>query len=168
MDSTPKYYVKSDTHTAVPVTPIVAMNTGDFVRALVAGAGVGLAATGIYLLLNKFIFGAALCRTGVEGCSTAPLYSTIVTVVVAIIIGIIVLAKIGTYRPLLVAIAAPIALWPLFTLLGAMPWYWALLIGMALYAVAFALFAWLARLRSFILSIILLLIAVVIVRVVLG
>lgn len=169
MDNTQKYYVPADTPVAVPAAPFVMMTIADVIRAMLVGAGVGLVTTGIYLLLNKFIFGAALCRDGVDGCSNAPLYSTIVAIVFSIIIGIVALAKAGTYRPLLVAIAAPVALWSLFTLLSNnVVWYLALLIGAVLFALAYGLFAWLARLRSFILAIVLLVVAVVIVRLVLG
>lgn len=163
-----KYYVKSDTAVATPVTPYVSMTTGDLIRAMLTGAGVGLVSSGVFLLLNKFVFGAALCRAGVDGCSNAPLYSTIITVVLAIIIGVVALAKAGIYRPLLVAAAAPIALWSLFAMMTGMFWVWALLVAAVLFALAYGLFAWVARLRSFIVSIILLIVLVLVVRWVLG
>ena len=53
-------------------------------------------------------------------------------------------------------------------MLGAGFWLWALLIGTAFYAVAYVLFAWVGRVRSFILATILLVAIVVLVRVVLG
>lgn len=163
-----KYYVKSDTPVATAVVPFVTMTTKDLLRAMLTGLGVGFASTGIYMLLNKFIFAAALCREGVQGCENAPLYSTIIAVVVAAIIGVVALAKVGIYRPLLVAVAAPIALWSLFAMLGIIFWLWALLIGAALFALAYGLFAWIARVRSFIGSIVLLVALVVVVRLVLG
>ena len=163
-----KYYVRSDNPVAVPVVPFVTMTMAGLVRTMLIGAGVGLVSTGIYLLLNQFIFGAALCRPGVEGCSNAPLYSTIITAVIAAIMGVVALARAGTYRPLLVALAAPVALWALYAMLGSAFWLWALLIGAALFALAYGLFAWIARVRSFIIAIILLIVLVIVVRLVLG
>lgn len=163
-----KYYVKSDNPVAVPAAPLVGMTITGFLRTLVIGAIVGFLSTGVYLLLNKFIFAAALCRTGVEGCANAPMYSTIITAVIAVIIGIVALAKYGVYRPLLIALAAPAALWTLYAMIGAGFWLWALLIGTVFYAVAYVLFAWVGRVRSFILATILLVAIVVLVRVVLG
>ena len=163
-----KYYVKSDNPVAVPAAPLVSMTFMGFLRTLAIGAIVGFASTGIYLLLNKFIFAAALCRTGVEGCANAPVYSTIITAVIAAIIGIVALAKFGVYRPLLIAVAAPAALWTLYALLGAGFWPWALLLGAVFYGLAYVLLAWVGRARSFILSLVLLIAVVLLVRIVLG
>ncbi len=166
--NTEKLYVKSKKPVTVVTAPFVSMNVIDVIRTMLTGAGVGLVSTGLYLLLNTFVFGAALCRAGVEGCSNAPLYATIVTVVTAIILGVVALAKAGTYRPLLVAIAAPLALWGIYALFNSVAWYWALVIGAVLLALAYALFAWLARLRSFIISIILLVLVALLVRFIVG
>lgn len=166
--NTEKLYVKSDTPAAVTTVPFVNMGVGDLLRAMVTGAGVGFVSTGVYLLLNKFIFGAALCRAGVEGCANAPLYATIVTVVIAMICGVVALAKAGVYRPLLVAIAVPLALWGIFALFNGVAWYWALIVGTLLFALAYSLFSWLARVRSFIISIVLLVLIVLLVRLIVG
>ncbi len=164
-----KYYVKSDTPVATAaVVPFVTMTMGDLIRAMLTGAGVGLVSVGIFMLLNKFIFAAALCRDGVQGCENAPLYSTIITVVISAIIGVVALAKAGIYRPLLVAVAAPVALWSLFAMLTGVFWVWALLVGALLFALAYGLFAWVSRIRTFIVSIILLIVLVIVVRLVLG
>lgn len=163
-----KYYVRSDSATAVPAVPFVGLTITGLLRTAAVGAGIGLVSTGIYLLLNQFVFGAALCREGVEGCSNAPLYSTIITAVIAAIMGVVALARVGVYRPLLVALASPIALWSLYAMLGSGFWLWALLIAAVLFALAYALFAWAARVRSFIISIVVLVVLVFIVRLVLG
>lgn len=163
-----KYYVKSDNPVAVPTNPFITLSMSGLVRALLIGLGVGLLSTGIYLLLNHFIFSAALCRPGVEGCANAPLYSTIITVVIAAIMGVVALARAGIYRPLLVAVAAPLALWSVYTLAGNIFWVWAILIGAGLFALAYGLFAWVARVRSFIIGIVVLIALVVVVRLILG
>lgn len=163
-----KYYVRSDNPVAVPTNPFVTLSMSGLVSALLVGLGVGLVSMGVYLLLNHFIFSAALCRAGVEGCSNAPLYSTIITAVIAVIMGVVALARVGTYRPLLVALASTGALWSLYTVLGGAFWLWAVLIAGALFALAYGLFAWVARVRSFIIAIIALVVLAVVVRLVLG
>ncbi len=163
-----KLYVKSDQPVGRAVVPFVNMTVNDLLRTMLVGAVVGVASTGIYYLLNNFIFSAALCRPGVQGCSNAPIYATVVTVVISAIIGIVALARAGVYRPLLVALAVPLALWGMFALMGGMAWYFGLLFGALLFALAYGLFAWVARLRSFIISIVLLVVLVVVTRLILG
>lgn len=170
MNDTPNMYVKSDPSatTAPSTTPFVAMNGADVARVFAVGAVVGALSTAIFLILNQYVFGAALCRSGVEGCANAPTYSTIITVVIGIILGVVVLAKVGTYRPLPVAIAVGIAMWGIFGLMSGAAWYWNLLVGAILFGIAYAGFAWIARVRSFIISVIALIAATIIVRLVIS
>lgn len=163
-----KYYVKSDNPVAVPADPFATLSISGFVGSLVTGLGIGVTSMGIYLLLNHFIFSAALCRVGVEGCANAPLYSTIITAVIAIIMGVVALARLDVYRPLLVSLASSIALWSLYVVIGGAFWLWAVLIAGALFSLAYSLFAWAARVRSFIIALIVLIMLVVVVRLVLG
>lgn len=170
MNDTQKLYVKTDATTAVtPVaSPFVTTTVSDVVKTLAVGAIVGVISTGLYYVLNRYIFGAALCRSGVEGCENAPVYATLIATVVGIMVGIVALAKAGTYRPLPVAIAVGIAMSGLFVLMNGGVWYWNLLVGAGLFGLAYAVFSWLARVRSFILSIILLVVTTVVVRLVIG
>ena len=166
MNETPKMYVKTETPVSVApsVSPLVAMSIPDVLRAFAVGSLVGVVSTGLFYALDQFIFGAALCRAGVEGCASAPVYSGIIATVVGIIVGIIALAKSGIYRPLPAAIAASVAMWGVFALLGNVVWYWGLVIGAVLFGLAYMLFAWLSRIRSFIISIIVLVAVAVLIR----
>lgn len=172
MNDTQKLYVKSETPTPVApanTVPFVTMPTSDMVRAFLVGLVVGLVSVGLFYALDHFIFGAALCREGVQGCSAAPTYSAIIATIVGVIVGIIALAKVGIYRPLPVAIAAGVAMWGMYGLLSAnIVWYWGLLVGMILFGLAYLLFAWLARIRSFVVSLIVLAVVVVLIRLVIG
>ena len=163
-------YVKADTPTPVtPVTsPFVTMAFPDVLRAFAVGALVGVVSLGLFYALNQYIFGAALCRAGVEGCSSAPVYSGVIATVVGIIVGIIALAKAGIYRPLPAAIAASIAMGGLLVLLSSVVWYWGLLIAAVLFGIAYMLFAWLSRLRSFVISVIVLVVVAILIRLVVG
>lgn len=171
MNDTQKLYVKADTPT--PVTPkgvdsFIAMSIVDVLRTLFVGVIVGVVSMGLFYALNQYIFSAALCRAGVEGCSNAPVYSGIIATLVGVIVGIIALAKAGIYRPLPAAIAVGVAMWGVYGLMGNIAWYWGLLVGTVLFALAYMLFAWLSRIRSFIVSMIVLIVIVVVVRLVIG
>ncbi len=171
MNDTQKMYVKADTPASVApnnTDPFIAMPISDVLRAFFVGALVGVVSMGMFYALNHFIFSAALCRTGVEGCTNAPVYSGIIATVVGVIVGIVALAKAGIYRPLPAAIAAGVAMWGVYGLMGNAIWYWGLLIGTILFALAYMLFAWLSRIRSFIISIIVLIAIVIVIRLVIG
>lgn len=164
-------YIKADQPSSVAPTaaPFVNMTITDILRVLAVGLLVGLVTMGLYYALNYYIFSAALCRSGVEGCSSAPTYSAVIATVVGIIVGIIALAKAGVYRPLPLAIAAVIALWGMFgPLSNNVVWYWGLLVGAVFYGLAYILFAWLSRIRSFLLSVLVLAVVAIFIRVIVG
>lgn len=147
------------------VSPLVSMSLGDLVRTLLCGLGVGLIVALVYFLMNKFVFGAVLCRPQSAGnCSDAPMYAYIVAIVVGSIAGLVALVRMRTYRPLIAVIATAIALWGIYSAITNAAWYWALLATMVLFALSYALFVWIARIRSFILAIIVTIVLVIIIR----
>lgn len=154
--------------TVVRPAPLVSMGGGELVQSILVGLGVGLVVAVIMFLLNKFVFGAVLCRPqSIAECASAPTYAMIVAMVIGAIAGIVSLARLRIYRPLLAVLAATIALWGINNLVVNLPWYWALLAIMVLFGLAYGLFAWLARLRNFILAIVVTVVMVVIVRLIL-
>ena len=74
------------------------------------------------------------------------------------------LAHIRAYRPLLIILAAILALWGIQSIVAVLPWYWALAGMIAVGALAYSLFAWIARIRSFILSAVVAIVIAVIIR----
>ena len=76
----------------------------------------------------------------------------------------VVLAHIRVYRPLLIILAAILALWGIQAIAAVLPWYWALAGMIAVGALAYSLFAWIARIRSFILSAVVAIVIAVIIR----
>ncbi len=166
MTPSEKVYVRSDETAVVNTSPFVTMTGGDVVRSLLVGLGAGLVTAGVFYLLNTFIFGAVLCRGAAEGCSNAPLYSAIVAMLVGAIGGLVALARVGIYRPLLVVAAATVSLWGIHSYLPNMTWYVGLVAIALLFALAYALYAWVARVRSFVVALLVTLILVVIVRLV--
>ena len=145
--------------------PFVGMTRRDFIGVLISGAIAGLAAFVLYALLNKFVFGAVLCRAESTGdCSQAPAYSMIVAMIISTIAGVANLARLRIYRPLLIGLAAAISLWGLQAVAGGFAWYWAAVVFVALFALAYAVFAWVARLRNFILALVVTVVLVVLAR----
>ena len=157
--------VYDETAVAVPVSPFVSMSIGELLRTIVCGIGVGLVVAVALFLLNKFIFGAVLCRPqSMADCSQAPTYAMIVAMVLGAIGGLLALARMRLYRPLLVVLAATIALWGINSLVSGRVWYWAVLAVMVIFGLAYGLFAWIARIRNFVMALVVTIIAIVIVR----
>ena len=149
----------------VPVSPLVVMTGGELLRTILCGAGVGLLSAIVMVVMNKFIFSAVLCRPqSVTDCSQAPTYAMIVAMVIGAIVGLVVLARMRVYRPLLVVIAASATLWGLAGIMAPLAWYCALLLTAVLFGLAYGLFAWVARIRNFVLAIVVLVVLLVGIR----
>ncbi|MBP6038503.1 MAG: hypothetical protein KA604_04175 [Candidatus Saccharimonas sp.] len=149
----------------VPVSPLVTMSSGELIRTILTGIGVGILSAVLMVLMNKFIFGAVLCRPqSVTDCSQAPTYAMIVAMVIGAIAGLVSLARMRVYRPLLIVLAATIALWGLNTVMASVAWYWALLMAALLFGLVYGLFAWIARIRNFIMAVVVTVVVIVVVR----
>lgn len=147
------------------ISPFVPMATRELLSTVLCGVGVGLLVALLMYLMNKFVFGAVLCRPQAPAdCAQAPTYSMIVAMIIGAIAGLVSMARIRVYRPLLIVIAATIALWGINTLTASMAWYFALPVIMIMFGLVYGLFAWIARIRSFILAIVVTVVLVVIVR----
>lgn len=151
------------------VEPLVTMSRMEIINIFFIGSMSGLIMWGLHQLLNKYLFTAVLCKgVATNDCARSPEYALMVATVLAGIVGLFALVRIRAYRPLLVVIGSTIALWGLGGLFIGALWYWALLIVAALYGLAYALFSWLVRPRSFIMAVTLVVVAVVIGRLVLS
>lgn len=147
------------------VSPLVQMSLRELVAAIVCGIGVGLMVSALMLIMNKYLFGTVLCRTSASAdCSQAPLYSLIVSMVIGAIAGVVGLARLRVFRPLLTVIASAVALWGIEPIVFGMPWYWAILSTMFLFGICYGLFTWISRVRSFILAVVLVTVLVVVTR----
>lgn len=168
MSPSAKTYIRNDGTAIINTSPFVTMPIGDVVRSLLVGVVAGLITAGVFYLLNTYIFGAVLCRGAAESCGQAPLYSSIVAIIIGAISGIVGLTRVGIYRPLLVVVASTISLWGLHDYLANTAWYLGLIAFALLFACAYLLFSWIARIRSFIVSAIVMVVLIVAVRLVIG
>lgn len=147
------------------ISPVVGMSNTDLIRALATGAAAGLFTALVALLMNRYVFSAVLCRTAnASECAQTPTYSVIVAVVIGSIIGLVALARLRVFRPLIVVIASVVSLWVMHLWLFDMAWYWALAVSTGLYALAYGAFSWIARIRSFILTLVVVVVLVVALR----
>lgn len=150
------------------VTPVVPMEIRELLGVAGVGAGVGLVTYGAFTLLERFVFHAVMCRADTAAnCGDAPTYAMVVAMVLGGLAGLVALVQLRIYRPLLVVLAAVISLWGYEFLVAGMAWYWAFGLSIALFAVIYALFAWLARVRSFLISVIAIVVMIAILRLVL-
>lgn len=158
-------YIADD---AAKVSPFITMNTRELISTMITGVVVGLLVAIIMMLLQQFVFGAVLCRAQAStDCSRAPQYSMIVAQVVGAIAGIVGLARLRVFRPLLVVIASAISLWGFQTIILGVAWYWGILISAMLFGLSYGAFVWLARARSFVFALVVTIVLVVAVRLVL-
>ena len=143
----------------------VPMTWRELARIGAIGAVIGALSGGLYVLFHTYIFQAVLCRDQANtACGQAATYAAITTAFIASFVAVVVLAHIRVYRPLLIILAAILALWGIQSIVAVLPWYWALVGMIAVGALAYSLFAWIARIRSFILSAVVAIVIAVIIR----
>jgi len=143
----------------------VPMTWRELARIGAIGAVIGALSVGLYVLFHTYIFQAVLCRDQANtACGQAATYAAITTAFIASFVAVVVLAHIRVYRPLLIILAAILALWGIQSIVAVLPWYWALAGMIAVGALAYSLFAWIARIRSFILSAVVAIVIAVIIR----
>ena len=140
----------------------------ELLRVAVLGIIVGITIPLFAWLMQKYFVNPIFCRqTAVDICAAADATTYYVSTVVMAVIAIALMANWQVFRPLLIAVAAAATLW------GAQRYvpevvaksgieYYALSAG--LYGMLYVLFYWLMRLRSFALSILLTVFAVVVLR----
>lgn len=145
-----------------PVVPMVGREVLTvFLAGVLAGALIGIG----YYLLNNFVFSAVMCRTATTGsCGDAPGYAMTVAMIIGGLAGLIALAQIRIYRPLLIVLATAISLWGFQSLIAGMEWHWGLLVLAVLFGLTYTLFAWIVRLRSFVAAVVLTVVLVVLLR----
>lgn len=158
----------NETQTEDQAVSLVPMSGARLLQVIAVGAVVGLVAWGLSFFLDKYIFQAILCHgSQAIRCDMGAQYAEGVASVVAAGVGLFFLVRLQVFRPLLVALAAMACLWGIVGLTVEMPLYGVGLSVAGLYAAAYTLFAWLARLRMFWLVVVLLIAVVIGVRYVL-
>jgi hypothetical protein len=143
-------------------TPI---DTSKVIAVIALGAVIGLLVWSLTLAIDRYILTAVLCQGNQAlDCANTPLYAESTATIIGAIVGLFFLVRLQVFRPLLVVLAAVVSLWGIVGLAGLLPWYGIGLSTVILYAFAYGLFAWVARIRSFGMVLVLLVVLVMAVR----
>lgn len=150
------------------VEPAVTMSYRQLWMVGLIGAGVGLAAWLLGMLLEMAVFRFIFCReAGLSGCTDSSTYANAAGLLIATGLGVWALVRIQVFRPLLVGLAAALTLWGVLTVLEQRSWVVAMLVSVMLFALAYLVYGWVMRLRSLILAIIIGVVLLVVTRFVL-
>jgi hypothetical protein len=152
------------TTTTSPTTTILGKQS--LISALLIGIGVGILGWLLTFAFRNYIIEPVFCRSAdtFAVCNNGSSVAWAAGYIIAAIVSIVALIRANVYRPLLVVLAALISLWGLGAWTDPMLWYWELLWSAVLFALAYALFAWLASLERFALTIALTIILVIAIR----
>lgn len=118
-------------------------------RVVVLGMFVGLLFWGTSLIFHNSLLSPVLCAEQPKDvCAESLAVSSGIATIIVAIAGLLVLVRIGVFRPLLVIIAVSVTLWGLGVWLQSLAWYEAMSWSMLLYGLQFIAFTWLARFRA--------------------
>ena len=145
--------------------PFIAMSGRQLAGTVGIGLIVGLLCWGLMGLLDAYVFKAIFCQAMMnEQCAASTQYASITANILATAAGVFALVKLQVFRPLLVGMGAIISLWGLWSTVALVPWQFAVLLYAGLFALAYAAFMWVARIRSFGMSLVVMVVLVVAVR----
>ena len=141
----------------------------DLLRVGLLGLGVGLLIPALSWVLHTYLLSPIFCRGGAAAaiCNTTDLTAYYVAAVIMGVVSVALMANWQVFRPLLIAVAAIASLWGFQRFTGntiahaGLEYY---ITSAIMFAVVYLLFYWLLRLKSFALSVILTVVAVVLIR----
>ena len=137
------------------------------VKVAMAGAVLGLLVWGLAWLLERFVLRSLFCGdAGAAACVNITTYAGNIAAVVVAVVGVVALVRLNVFRPLLIVLGAAISLWGLAAWLAQLSLVEQISWSVLLYALLYSLYAWVARLRSPVLMLILFALVVVATRVV--
>lgn len=140
--------------------------TQDAARVLLVGLGVGVLVVLLSELIARYFIDPIFCRStdAFTVCANGGMVAFNVSLVIVSMAAVAVLAKLGVFRPLLVAIGPAASLWGIKAYMSGMSWleygFW----FVALCALTYSLFYWLMRVSNFVVSLIVLVVAIVVIR----
>lgn len=147
--------------------PARIVGRGLLFAALAVGAFVGLFGWALTVAINGWVLNPVFCRSAdtASACANADITAWIIAHVLVSIVGLFMLIRANIFRPLLVTLAAMITLWAIgLWFLPSVIWA-GLLWETILFALAYALFTWIASMKRFSYSLIVIVILVILFRV---
>lgn len=129
---------------------LIELDPRQLVQIALVGAVTGAVVWLLTLLIRQVVFVPLFCGDPMSsGCTGASGTASIIAGIIGAVIGLMGLVRISVYRPLLIVLAAMVALWGFGSWLSDNPWYQAMTWSVILYALTYAAFAWLVRPRIF-------------------
>lgn len=149
--------------------PVVRQPWQVWLRVVGFGAAAGLLFWILTLLIGRYIVEPLACRDVVDAaaCTGAAITAGRISTIIVAVAAVFSMVRFGMARPIVVAAAAAALLWDLAAYTLGLFWLESLLWSVVLYALVYALFAWVVRATSIVMVIILTLVLVIGIRVLL-
>ena len=146
---------------------VIAESWAMWVRTVVLGAAIGVVFWVIAVLLARYVIEPLVCRQVIDAamCTNATPIAGMITTVLVAVAGIVAMVRMGIARPIIVAVATAALLWDLSIWTQGLFWLEAIAWSVILYGLAFALFAWITRYASLLVTIILSVLIVLVIRI---
>jgi hypothetical protein len=145
--------------------PFIAMSGRQLAGTMGVGVVAGLLGWGLALLLDTYVFQGLFCQATItQQCASTTQYATTTAAILSTAIAVFALVKLQVFRPLLVGVSVAASLWGVASTLALLPWYGAMLASIGTTALAYVAFMWAARFRSFLMSVVIMVVIVVAVR----
>ena len=146
---------------------VIAESWAMWVRTILLGAVTGLIFWILTIIVGKYIIDPAACGRMFDAalCTDSTPLAGNVAAILAAVIGLIAMVRIGIARPIFIAVATAALLWNLGTWTNGLFWLEAVVWSIALYAGTYALFAWIIRFASLWATIALTVLIVLIIRI---
>ncbi|HJP81509.1 MAG TPA: hypothetical protein VJ841_03900 [Candidatus Saccharimonadales bacterium] len=141
------------------------MSIRQVIGVVIVGLTAGVVSWGLAAVIDQYILHGMLCQTMMTPqCQAVPSYSRSAAMLIAGLAAVFTLVQLQVFRPLLVAIGVVASLWGLGALIGSQPMFAEAGIYAGAFTLAYLAFTWIARLRSFWVSFVLMVALVAAVR----
>lgn len=146
-------------------TRIATFSRRSVITVAIIGALVGLLTWLLVLGFERLVIQPLFCTANSFAiCANGGTIASNLATIFATVFGAFALVRYAYYRPLVIAIAAACILWGLTPALGGLSWYEGLIWTILLAALTYVTFAWLTRLRHFVIMLVIVAVAVVAIR----
>lgn len=155
--------VIADTATVVPAASSLPAVLG-------VGAFVGFFGWALTVAINSWVLNPVFCRSAdtAAACSSAGLTAWIIAHIIISVIGLFMLIRANVFRPLLVVLAALATLWIIGLWFIPSVWWVGLIWETVLFALAYALYTWIASAKNFIFSLVAIIVLVIVFRLIIA
>jgi len=139
-------------------------------RTIALGAALGLIFWIFTVLIGRYVVEPLVCKDLVDAAvcvDAVPVAGKIATILVAVL-GVIAMVRVGIARPIIIAVATAALLWNLAGWTQGLFWLESIVWSVLLYALCFALFAWITRHVTLWVTIVVSLLIVLIIRITLA